>query len=111
MLEAVGLTKHFGARGGGFFGGGGSGIVRAVDGISFKIERGQMNNLRKMASQMGGGMPNMGGMGGLADMMPPGMGPGMFGGMGGGARKPADRDKLKKLRKDAKKARKKNRKK
>src|ERR1044071_9494682 len=41
VIEAVGLTKHFGARGGGFFGGGGSGIVRAVDGISFKIERGQ----------------------------------------------------------------------
>src|SRR5215208_6397377 len=40
VIEAVGLTKHFGARGGGFFGGGGSGIVRAVDGISFKIERG-----------------------------------------------------------------------
>ena len=41
VIEAVGLTKHFGARGGGFFGGGGAGIVRAVDGISFKIERGQ----------------------------------------------------------------------
>src|SRR3954452_23283102 len=41
VIEAVGLSKHFGARGGGFFGGGGSGIVRAVDGISFKIERGQ----------------------------------------------------------------------
>jgi oligopeptide/dipeptide ABC transporter ATP-binding protein len=39
VIEAVGLTKHFGARGGMF--GGGSGIVRAVDGISFKIERGQ----------------------------------------------------------------------
>jgi len=41
VIEAVGLSKHFGARGGGFFGGGGSGIVRAVDGISFQIERGQ----------------------------------------------------------------------
>jgi oligopeptide transport system ATP-binding protein len=39
VIEAVGLTKHFGARGGMF--GGGSGVVRAVDGISFKIERGQ----------------------------------------------------------------------
>src|SRR5436305_14104624 len=41
VIEAVGLTKHFGARGGGFFRGGGSGVVRAVDGISFRIERGQ----------------------------------------------------------------------
>src|SRR3954469_10404357 len=40
VIEAVGLTKHFGARGG-LFGGGGSGIVRAVDGISFAIEPGQ----------------------------------------------------------------------
>src|SRR3954462_3846698 len=40
VIEAVGLTKHFGARGG-MFGGGGSGIVRAVDGISFAIEPGQ----------------------------------------------------------------------
>src|SRR3954470_7908327 len=39
VIEAVGLTKHFGARGGLF--GGGSGIVRAVDGISFAIEPGQ----------------------------------------------------------------------
>jgi oligopeptide/dipeptide ABC transporter ATP-binding protein len=40
VIEAVGLTKHFGARRG-MFGGGGAGIVRAVDGISFAIERGQ----------------------------------------------------------------------
>src|SRR3954471_12830526 len=40
VIEAVGLTKHFGARRG-MFGGGGAGIVRAVDGISFEIERGQ----------------------------------------------------------------------
>ncbi len=40
VIEAVGLTKHFGARRG-LFGGGGAGVVRAVDGISFKIERGQ----------------------------------------------------------------------
>jgi oligopeptide/dipeptide ABC transporter ATP-binding protein len=40
VIEAEGLIKHFGARRG-MFGGGGAGIVRAVDGISFKIERGQ----------------------------------------------------------------------
>ena len=40
VIEAEGLIKHFGARRG-LFGGGGAGIVRAVDGISFKIERGQ----------------------------------------------------------------------
>src|SRR4051812_12169606 len=40
VIEAVGLTKHFGARRG-MFGGGGAGVVRAVDGISFEIERGQ----------------------------------------------------------------------
>jgi signal recognition particle subunit SRP54 len=73
----------------------------------------QMNNMRKMAAQMGGGgMPGMGLPPGMA--LPPGMGmpgmPGMdFG--AGAARKPIDRDKVKKARKDAKKARKKNRKK
>jgi signal recognition particle subunit SRP54 len=79
----------------------------------------QLGNLRKMASQMGGGgMPlggkGMGGMPDLGGMLPPGMNPGMFGGMGGlgGVKaRPVDRDKQKKLRKDAKKARKKNRKK
>jgi oligopeptide/dipeptide ABC transporter ATP-binding protein len=40
VIEAEGLINHFGARRG-MFGGGGAGIVRAVDGISFKIERGQ----------------------------------------------------------------------
>jgi oligopeptide/dipeptide ABC transporter ATP-binding protein len=40
VIEAEGLIKHFGARRG-LFGGGGGGVVRAVDGISFKIERGQ----------------------------------------------------------------------
>ena len=40
VIEAEGLIKHFGARRG-LFGGGGAGVVRAVDGISFKIERGQ----------------------------------------------------------------------
>jgi oligopeptide/dipeptide ABC transporter ATP-binding protein len=40
VMEAAGLTKHFGARRG-MFGGGGAGVVRAVDGISFEIERGQ----------------------------------------------------------------------
>src|SRR5215211_7821447 len=39
VIEAEGLIKHFGARRGLF--GGGGGVVRAVDGISFKIERGQ----------------------------------------------------------------------
>jgi len=39
VLEAVGLTKHFAARRGLF--GGGHGAVRAVDGISFAIERGR----------------------------------------------------------------------
>ena len=39
VLEAVGLTKHFRARRGLF--GGERGVVRAVDGISFAIERGQ----------------------------------------------------------------------
>jgi oligopeptide/dipeptide ABC transporter ATP-binding protein len=40
VIEADGLTKHFGARSG-LFGGSGGGVVRAVDGISFEIERGQ----------------------------------------------------------------------
>jgi oligopeptide/dipeptide ABC transporter ATP-binding protein len=40
VIEAEGLIKHFGARRS-VFGGSGGGIVRAVDGISFKIERGQ----------------------------------------------------------------------
>jgi oligopeptide/dipeptide ABC transporter ATP-binding protein len=40
VIEAECLTKHFGARRG-LFGGGGAGIVRAVDGISFEIERSQ----------------------------------------------------------------------
>ncbi|MGE0257466.1 MAG: ABC transporter ATP-binding protein [Alphaproteobacteria bacterium] len=40
VIEADGLIKHFGARRG-FLGGSGAGVVRAVDGISFKIERGQ----------------------------------------------------------------------
>jgi oligopeptide/dipeptide ABC transporter ATP-binding protein len=40
VLEASSLTKHFPARRG-LFGGGGHGTVRAVDGISFTIERGQ----------------------------------------------------------------------
>ena len=39
IVEAVGLTKHFAARRGLF--GAASGVVRAVDGISFTIERGQ----------------------------------------------------------------------
>src|SRR5205807_5701421 len=39
IIEAAGLTKHFPARRG-FFGGD-RGTVRAVDGISFAIERGQ----------------------------------------------------------------------
>ena len=39
VLEAAGLTKHFPARRG-FFGGD-RGVVRAVDDISFAIERGQ----------------------------------------------------------------------
>ncbi len=39
VIEAVGLTKHFRARHGLF--GGSHGTVRAVDGISFAIERGQ----------------------------------------------------------------------
>jgi len=39
VLEAVDLTKHFTARRGVF--GGDRGTVRAVDGISFKIERGK----------------------------------------------------------------------
>ena len=40
VLEAVGLTKHFQSRRG-LFGGGEHGVVRAVDGISFRIESGQ----------------------------------------------------------------------
>jgi oligopeptide/dipeptide ABC transporter ATP-binding protein len=39
VIEAAGLTKHFSAKRGAF--GGTRGIVRAVDGISFSIERGQ----------------------------------------------------------------------
>jgi oligopeptide/dipeptide ABC transporter ATP-binding protein len=39
VLEAAGLSKHFPGRRGLF--GGGNGIVRAVDGISFAIEGGQ----------------------------------------------------------------------
>ena len=39
VLEAVALAKHFPARRGLF--GGDRGVVRAVDGISFTIERGQ----------------------------------------------------------------------
>ena len=39
IIEAVGLTKHFSAKRGAF--GGERGAVRAVDGISFSIERGQ----------------------------------------------------------------------
>jgi len=39
VVEAAGLTKHFPARRGLF--GGDRGVVRAVDGISFTIERGQ----------------------------------------------------------------------
>lgn len=68
---------------------------------------GQMNNLRKMAKGMPGGMPDMGGAGM----------PGMMDMLGGGApgaatpRRNVDRDKQKKMRKAAKKARKKNRKK
>jgi oligopeptide/dipeptide ABC transporter ATP-binding protein len=40
VIEAEGLIKHFGTRRGVFAGSRG-GVVRAVDGISFKIERGQ----------------------------------------------------------------------
>ena len=40
VIEAEGLTKHFGARRGVFLSSRG-GVVRAVDGIDFKIERGQ----------------------------------------------------------------------
>src|SRR5438874_2920377 len=39
VLEAAGLSKHFQAKRGVF--GGDRGVVRAVDGISFTIERGQ----------------------------------------------------------------------
>ena len=39
VLEAAGLSKHFQARRGVF--GGGRGVVRAVDGVSFAIEAGQ----------------------------------------------------------------------
>jgi oligopeptide/dipeptide ABC transporter ATP-binding protein len=39
IIEAAGLTKHFSAKRGAF--GGERGVVRAVDGISFSIERGQ----------------------------------------------------------------------
>jgi oligopeptide/dipeptide ABC transporter ATP-binding protein len=39
VIEAQGLSKHFAARRGLF--GGGGGLVRAVDGISFTIEEGQ----------------------------------------------------------------------
>src|SRR5436189_3275788 len=39
IIEAAGLTKHFSAKRGVF--GGERGVVRAVDGISFSIERGQ----------------------------------------------------------------------
>jgi len=39
VLEAAGLSKHFQAKRGIF--GGDRGVVRAVDGISFQIERGQ----------------------------------------------------------------------
>jgi oligopeptide/dipeptide ABC transporter ATP-binding protein len=39
VIEAQGLTKHFAARKGLF--GGSSGVVRAVDGISFTIEQGE----------------------------------------------------------------------
>ena len=39
LLEAAGLAKHFQAKRGVF--GGSRGVVRAVDGISFTIERGQ----------------------------------------------------------------------
>ncbi len=39
VIEAQGLSKHFAARKGLF--GGSSGVVRAVDGISFTIEQGQ----------------------------------------------------------------------
>jgi len=39
VLEAVGLSKHFSARRGIF--GGSRGTVKAVDGISFAVERGQ----------------------------------------------------------------------
>jgi len=39
VIEATGLTKHFSAKRSAF--GGSRGIVRAVDGISFSIERGQ----------------------------------------------------------------------
>jgi len=60
---------------------------------------GQLNQLRNMA-KMGGGMPDIGAMGGL------------FGGGAGEAKaapRPVDRDKLRKMRKAAKNARKKNR--
>ena len=40
VIEAVGLIKHFGTRRG-LFASNRGGVVRAVDGISFKIERGQ----------------------------------------------------------------------
>jgi oligopeptide/dipeptide ABC transporter ATP-binding protein len=39
VLEAVGLTKHFQAKGGLF--GGSRGVVRAVDQINFSVEQGQ----------------------------------------------------------------------
>src|SRR5438132_11277883 len=39
LLEAAGLAKHFQAKRGVF--GGSRGVVRAVDGISFTIERGR----------------------------------------------------------------------
>ena len=39
VLEAAGLSKHFQAKRGIF--GGDRGVVRAVDGISFTIERGR----------------------------------------------------------------------
>jgi oligopeptide/dipeptide ABC transporter ATP-binding protein len=38
LLEAIGLTKHY-AVGGGF--GGRAGVVRAVDGVSFRLHRGE----------------------------------------------------------------------
>ncbi|MGD9945015.1 MAG: ABC transporter ATP-binding protein [Burkholderiaceae bacterium] len=40
LLEVAGLTKHFAARGNGWRGGRGGRVVRAVDGVSFSLDRG-----------------------------------------------------------------------
>ena len=83
------------------------GKIRGMGGLA------QLNNMRKMAQQMGGGAGG-GGLGGLANMLGGAGGLGGLGGMPGAAaapKRPIDRDKQKKLRKQARKARQKNRKK